>query len=221
MGACSGTLRQVKIPSTSPIAALSERQLEEFREAFNTFDKDGGGSIDSAELKDLMQSVGTNPTDEEIAEMIAMADADGSGSVDFCEFVTLMAHNMAAASKSPESIAAAFRVFDVDGGGSISAVEMQRILMNVGEPMTKEDVARVIEKIDQDGSGEIEIQEFADFILGVSERDGAGQQQQQQQQTAASPGRGAVVATGHTGRANDERYSLSDPPQPGVTVSKV
>ena len=111
MGACA--TKAVKFPPGSPCGAISERQLEEFREAFNTFDKDGGGSIDATELKDLMESVGSNPTDDEIAEMIAMADADGSGSIDFSEFVTLMAHNMAAGEKSPESVAAAFNVFDV------------------------------------------------------------------------------------------------------------
>ena len=41
--------------------------------------QDGGGSIDSKELKDLMASVGQNPTDDELAEMIRIADADGTG----------------------------------------------------------------------------------------------------------------------------------------------
>jgi hypothetical protein len=43
------------------------------------FSQDGGGSIDSKELKDLMASVGQNPTDDELAEMIRIADADGTG----------------------------------------------------------------------------------------------------------------------------------------------
>lgn len=41
--------------------------------------QDGGGSIDSKELKELMASVGQNPTDDELAEMIRIADADGTG----------------------------------------------------------------------------------------------------------------------------------------------
>ena len=40
--------------------------------------QDGGGSIDSKELKDLMASVGQNPTDDELQEMIRIADADGA-----------------------------------------------------------------------------------------------------------------------------------------------
>ena len=72
-----------------------QAQLDEFREAFAAYDKDGGGSIDAAELKMLMASVGQVPSDAELTEMIRIADADGSGSVDFYEFVTLMAHKMA------------------------------------------------------------------------------------------------------------------------------
>ena len=34
----------------SVVMRLTETQLEEFRECFNAFDKDGGGSIDSTEL---------------------------------------------------------------------------------------------------------------------------------------------------------------------------
>eukprot|EP00966_Prymnesium_polylepis_P170045 3930913-Prymnesium_polylepis.1 len=91
---------KTKIDTTSDSKAsavdkLTEAQLDEFREAFNSFDKDGGGSIDAKELKDLMASVGQNPTDEELQEMIAIADADGTGDIDFAEFVTLMAHKMA------------------------------------------------------------------------------------------------------------------------------
>lgn len=43
-----------------------QAQLDEFREAFAAFDRDGGGSIDAAELKELMASVGQIPTDDEV-----------------------------------------------------------------------------------------------------------------------------------------------------------
>lgn len=122
--------------NVSVIDKLTEAQLDEFREAFNSFDKDGGGSIDSKELKDLMASVGQNPTDEELQEMIRIADADGTGDIDFAEFVTLMAHKMAD-EKSEETLKAAFSVFDTSGDGFISAEEMRRIMINVGEPVTR------------------------------------------------------------------------------------
>jgi hypothetical protein len=72
-------------PVTSLIHTLSEVQLEEFREAFEAFDKDGGGSIDKHELHELFKSLGQTPTEAEIDEMVKCADADGNGDIDFYE----------------------------------------------------------------------------------------------------------------------------------------
>jgi len=148
----------------SRIDKFDERTLDDFRSAFNTFDKDGGGSIDAKELKELMNTVGTNPTDKELDEMIAMADADGSGSIDFAEFVTLMAHNMTD-EKSVDDLKKAFQVFDSDGSGNISPDELQRIMINVGEPVSLEDVNKVISEADEDGDGEINFEEFINVII--------------------------------------------------------
>ena len=162
--------------------------------------QDGGGSIDSKELKDLMASVGQNPTDDELAEMIRIADADGTGAasptppceralaplarmcaiwfsheadrhllpdpgdIDFAEFVTLMAHKMAD-EKSEATLKAAFSVFDTSGDGFISAEEMRRIMINVGEPVTLDDVEQVIRKVDIDGDGVINYDEFTKVII--------------------------------------------------------
>jgi Ca2+-binding EF-hand superfamily protein len=153
--------------------------------------QDGGGSIDAKELKDLMASVGQNPTDDELAEMIRIADADGTGArcsprrgrgvrrcllsqsphphaaagdIDFAEFVTLMAHKMAD-EKSEATLKAAFSVFDTSGDGFISAEEMRRIMINVGEPVTLDDVEQVIRKVDIDGDGVINYEEFTKVII--------------------------------------------------------
>ena len=49
----------------------------EFREAFSLFDKDGDGTITTKELGTVMKSLGQNPTDDELEEMINEVDADG------------------------------------------------------------------------------------------------------------------------------------------------
>ena len=75
---------------SSKLPVLTEEQIEEFREAFNLFDLDGGGDIDSKELGTVMRSLGQNPSDEELREMISEVDDDGSGSIEFEEFCALM-----------------------------------------------------------------------------------------------------------------------------------
>ena len=73
---------------------LTEEQIAEFKEAFSLFDKDGDGTITTKELGTVMRSLGQNPTEAELQDMINEVDADGNGTIDFPEFLTLMARKM-------------------------------------------------------------------------------------------------------------------------------
>uniref|UniRef100_A0A670JT08 Calglandulin n=1 Tax=Podarcis muralis TaxID=64176 RepID=A0A670JT08_PODMU len=80
---------------------LSSLPLSEFKEAFSLFDKDGDGTITTKELGTVMRSLGQNPTeaelqdmineltDEEVDEMIREADIDGDGQVNYEAFVCM------------------------------------------------------------------------------------------------------------------------------------
>ena len=54
--------------------------LLEFKEAFSLFDKDGDGTITTKELGTVMRSLGQNPTEAELQDMINEVDADGMNS---------------------------------------------------------------------------------------------------------------------------------------------
>ena len=49
----------------------------ELKEAFSLFDKDGLGSISTKYLGTVMRSLGQNPTEAELQDMISGLDADG------------------------------------------------------------------------------------------------------------------------------------------------
>lgn len=67
------------------IKQLSPEEIDEFKEAFMMFDKDGSGTINTKELGVAMRSLGQNPTEQEILEMINEIDLDGNGIVEFPE----------------------------------------------------------------------------------------------------------------------------------------
>ena len=48
------------------------------KEAFQLFDKNGDGKITLKELNKVLRNMGQNPTECEIADMIARADKDGT-----------------------------------------------------------------------------------------------------------------------------------------------
>lgn len=55
---------------------------------------------------------------------------------------------------------AAFNIFDSDGGGEISTRELLKVFKMLGFTPTKDELDEIIEVVDQDGSGEIDFDEF-------------------------------------------------------------
>jgi len=78
-----------------------------------------------------MRSLGQNPTEAELQDMINEVDADGNGTIDFPEFLTMMARKMRD-TDSEEEIKEAFKVFDKDGNGFISAAELRHVMTSLG-----------------------------------------------------------------------------------------
>lgn len=62
---------------------LTDEQIGEFKEAFSLFDRDGDGTITTNELGTVMRSLGQNPTEIELQDMINEVDEDGNGTIDF------------------------------------------------------------------------------------------------------------------------------------------
>mgnify|MGYP001507204698 CR=1 FL=1 len=79
-----------------------------------------------------MRSLGQNPTEAELQDMVNEIDADGDGTIDFPEFLTMMARKMKD-TDSEEEIKEAFRVFDKRGDGFISGGELRHGFVGLPE----------------------------------------------------------------------------------------
>ena len=53
----------------------------ELKEAFMLFDKDGDGTVTTKELATVMKSLGQNPTEADLLDMINEVDKDGTWNV--------------------------------------------------------------------------------------------------------------------------------------------
>ena len=67
--------------SVSCVWRPKDEQKQEIKEAFDLFDTDGSGEIDSKELKVAMRALGFEPKKEKIQKMISDVDDDGSGTI--------------------------------------------------------------------------------------------------------------------------------------------
>ena len=143
---------------------LTPEQIAEFREAFNIFDKDGDGRITAKELGTVMRSLGQNPSEAELQDMVNEVDLDGNGTIEFDEFLYMMSRQMREGD-TEEEIIDAFRVFDKDEDGKITAAELTHIMKNLGEPLTQEEVDEMIAQADTNKDGIIDYKEFVHLML--------------------------------------------------------
>ncbi|KAJ7331639.1 Calmodulin-2 [Desmophyllum pertusum] len=145
---------------------FTEEQVAEFKEAFQIFDKDSGGTISIKELKQVFEALGQHPTEEEVQSMISGVDEDGSGEIDFDEFLTLMAAKQSNMTMEDE-LRGAFNIFDIDGSGFISSDELKQVLENLGESLTDEEVGEMMKEADLDSDGQVSFDEFVKMMANI------------------------------------------------------
>lgn len=142
---------------------MTKEQLEELKESFLLFDKNGDGSISKDELKEALRLFGQKPTDAQVQEMINNADKDGSGTIEFPEFVLLMGKHLKDKDSEVE-LKSAFNFFDLDGDGYITASELRSVMIKLGEKMTDEEIDDIIHEGDKDGDSQLSYQDFLEIM---------------------------------------------------------
>ena len=146
-------------------SGLTREEDAKCQEAFNAFDKDNSGYIDANELRIVLEMMGQKTTEEEIFRMIAEADSENTGSISYQQFRKVIADQKKSQSlTNEEDTLDAFVAMggEVNGEGFIDADKLIRIIKDEFE-MTI-DIEKLIKDIDEDGSGEIEYDEFRNLL---------------------------------------------------------
>mmetsp|Transcript_20617 Transcript_20617/g.48628 ORF Transcript_20617/g.48628 Transcript_20617/m.48628 type:complete len:165 (+) Transcript_20617:192-686(+) len=146
---------------------ITDEMKEQYRAVFNEFDADGGGSIDTAEVKAVMMRLGQHPTDEEVLAIVEKFDADSSGAIEFDEFCQMMSVQMGRSS-GDELMAEAFRWFDQDNDGYINIEKMRVRLREVGEDPDEETIQAMLDAADHDGGRMLTLDEFRDLVTMIN-----------------------------------------------------
>ena len=75
---------------------------------------------------------------------------------------------LAASSSSMARVIEAFELFDADKSGTVNSAEFQELCFEIGEVYSKKQVATIIEEMDADGNGEIDLVEFTVWWFSCS-----------------------------------------------------
>ena len=139
-----------------------EREEEdELWQAFMQFDTDQLGKINTSDLKAAMELLGEKVTPFRTVHMISTVDPENNGTLAFAQFKYLVEQKREnERGSSDEDLLDAFVAMggQPDGEGSIDADQLIRTIKKEFEMTIN--IEELIQAVDEDGSGEIEFDEF-------------------------------------------------------------
>jgi len=141
---------------------LTEEEIENCHKAFIQFDADHSGTIESWELKAVLEALGQKPTDQEILHMISEVDDNDSNSIEFSEFLQVMARQKVESNDTGKER----DIFDawvavgggVDLGGFVDADLLIKIIKS--DFCLNIDIETMIKEMDTSGDGKVDYEEF-------------------------------------------------------------
>ena len=147
------------------VDTLTEEQIQEFKEAFSAFDKNETGTIPTKDFKAVMNSLGQNPYEDELQRMINEMDKDGKGTIEFVAYLTLMARLMNESCEGEQDLTEPFRAYDKDGNGLISTEDLIKVLKEMGEALSDEEVEEMMREANPDENGKVNYEDFIKLML--------------------------------------------------------
>merc|ERR1712110_310280 len=126
--------KKAKKSGSNVFALFSQRQIQEFKEAFGIMDADKDGLLSSSDLVAAFGAYGKNIGGGEAQAMLDEVD----GPMNFTQMVTLFASKMAGGSDDDDVILASFEAFEMDG--KIDADAFRHSLMTFGVKFSSSEV---------------------------------------------------------------------------------
>jgi len=114
---------------------FDQAQIQEFKEAFNMIDQNHDGFIDKEDLHDMLASLGKQPTDAMLDQMMGEAP----GPINFTMFLTMFGDKLNGTDPE-EVIKNAFACFDEENKGVLNEERLRELLTTMGDRFTDEQV---------------------------------------------------------------------------------
>lgn len=128
------------------------------RKAFQMFDTQKSGFIETLRLKTILNSMGQMFEESELQDLIDENDPEDTGKVNFDGFCNIAAHFLEEedAEAIQKELKEAFRLYDREGNGYITTSTLKEILAALDDKLSSGDLDGIIAEIDTDGSGTVD-----------------------------------------------------------------
>ncbi|KNC54869.1 uncharacterized protein AMSG_12359 [Thecamonas trahens ATCC 50062] len=140
------------------------RWREQIKLAFDKYDKTEEGVIKPEDVPVVLRSLGYNPSEKDVKEILASLRLTEENMVVFVEFLNAAAPKMVAPD-AEELILEAWRLFDAQGNGFITSAQLFHIMTNLGEKLTQAEVDELIREADPGATGAIDYEAFSKIML--------------------------------------------------------
>lgn len=141
--------------TSNVFAMFDQTQIQEFKEAFNMIDANKDQLIDQTDLSEIYASLGKNPSDKELDDMIKMAP----GPINFTIFLTMFGEKLMGT--DPEDVIKnAFQCFDDNGDGKINEDYLRELLTTMGDRFTDDQVDQLFHDAPINSTGDFNYTEF-------------------------------------------------------------
>ena len=139
---------------------LTEDEVLEIKEAFDLFDTDHSGTIDTEELKQALSNLGIDAKNQTLQNMMNDIDKNQSGTIDFDEFIQMMTAKMSD-KDTREDLEKVFELFiGDDNTDKIDIRHLKRVCKELNENMSDEELNEMIVRADTDRDGKVSFEEF-------------------------------------------------------------
>ncbi|KAL2735376.1 myosin regulatory light chain 2 [Vespula squamosa] len=158
--------RRAKRSGSSVFSMFTQKQVAEFKEAFQLMDHDKDGIIGKNDLRMAFDSVGRLATDKEIDEMLNEAPAP----INFTQLLNLFAVRMSGSGADDDDVVTnAFSTFDENG--KIDGERLRHALMTYGDKFTAKEVDESYDHMYIDDKGFIDTQSLIAMLTGTGEEE--------------------------------------------------
>jgi len=142
------------------LPGLTEKDIEQLKEVFDTYDLDKNGLLAPNELRTALINAGFKCTKETIYDIIAEVDENEKGGLSFSEFLKLMVRGPPSNYETKEEIAKIFKKFDKKLKGYITIADLREVAKELHEDVDEDILQEIVSRTDSNKDGKISFEDF-------------------------------------------------------------